>query len=126
MVSALNFVRLIPVIISLLLLAAHYYRAGFIPLVVVAGAGVLILFIRRPWAARIVQVLLIIAGIEWVRTAFKLVETRLAMGMPWMRLSFILGGAALLAFGSLFAFRTRAVRSRFKLDGRIRQQERSE
>ena len=111
-----NVIRLLPVIVSLLLLGAHYYRAGFIPLVAIMGTGVLILVIRQPWAARIVQVLLIIGGIEWVRTAFSLVMARQSMGMPWIRLSLILGGVALLAIGSLFIFRARAVQRRYKLD----------
>jgi hypothetical protein len=112
----MNCIRLLPVIISLLLLGAHYYRAGYIPLVAIMGAAVLILLIRQPWAARIVQALLVIGAIEWIRTAFGLVMTRQSMGMPWVRLSLILGGVALLAIGSIFIFRAGAVRRRYKLD----------
>ncbi|KPK01943.1 MAG: hypothetical protein AMK71_03930 [Nitrospira bacterium SG8_35_4] len=112
----MNFIRLLPVTVSLVLLGAHYYRAGFTPLVAIMGTGVLILLARQPWAARIVQVLLIIGGIEWVRTAFNLVMARQSMGTPWIRLSLILAGVALLAIGSLFIFRTGSVRRRYKLD----------
>lgn len=62
----MNFIRLLPVIVSLLLPGAHYYRAGFMPLVVAAGAGVLVLLIKQPWVVRIVQTLLTIGGVEWV------------------------------------------------------------
>jgi hypothetical protein len=110
-----NFIRLLPAIISLLLLGAHYYRAGIIPLVAIMGTGVLILLIRRAWAARIVQVLLLVGGIEWVRTVFGLVTMRQSMGMPWIRLALILGGVALLAIGSIFIFRAGSVRRRYKL-----------
>jgi len=111
-----NFIRLLPVIVSLLLLGAHYYRAGFIPLVASMGTGVLILLVRQPWAVRIVQVLLIVGAIEWTRTTFVLVMMRQSMGLPWMRLSLILGGVSLLAIGSLFVFRAGSVRRRYKLD----------
>jgi hypothetical protein len=112
----MNFIRLLPVILSLLLLGAHYYRAGFIPVVAIMGAGVLMLLIRRPWAARIVQILLCVGGIEWIRTTFGLVMMRQSMGMPWVRLALILGGVALLSFCSVFIFRAGSVRRRYKLD----------
>lgn len=112
----MNFLRLLPVIMSLLLLAAHYYRAGFVPLVAVTGAGVLILLVRRPWAVGIVRTLLIIGGIEWTRTTVELVRMRQSVAMPWLRLSLILGGVTVFTVAAMFVFRFAPLRRRYKID----------
>lgn len=112
----MNFLRLIPVILSIMLLGAHYYRAGFIPLVVIILASLFLLFIRQTWVVRVIQVELIIGGIEWFRTTFNLVMIRQSMNMPWIRLAVILGGVALLAFCSLLVFRSESLKKRYNLD----------
>jgi hypothetical protein len=108
-----NYVRLLPVILSLVLLGAHYYRAGFISLVIIFLASIFLLFIRTPWAVRIIKVELLIGGFEWLRTLFNLASVRIAMEMPWMRLVLILGGVALMTFASILVFRTRELKKRY-------------
>ena len=53
-------IRLLPVIVSFGILAAHFSRAGLLPLVIFSIAVPLLLFIRRAWVARSIQVLLLI------------------------------------------------------------------
>ena len=64
----MNFIKLLPVILSLLLLGAHFYRAGMIVLVLLAIVIIFMLLIRKPWVVRLVQFVLVIGGLEWVRT----------------------------------------------------------
>jgi len=96
-----------------MLLGAHYYRAGYIPLVIIFAASIFLLFLRRPWAVRIVKIELLIGGFEWLRTLFNLASVRNSMEMPWIRLVMILGGVALMTFASILVFRSRELRKRY-------------
>ena len=60
--------RLAPAIISGLLIAAHFLHAGSRPLALLGIAFPLLLLAKRPWAVRIVHVLLLLCAVEWLRT----------------------------------------------------------
>ncbi len=109
------FIRLLPVILSLLLLGAHFFRSGHTVLVLVSVTILLIMLIRKSWVARLVQAVLVIGGVEWIRTLFVLLKMRQAAGEPWERLSLILGGVALFTVCSALVFRFRSLRERYKL-----------
>jgi len=111
----MNFVRLIPVILSFLLLSAHFYRAGLFPLVILALVFMFFLFIRGKWVARLSQVFLVIGALEWVRTLLGLVEMRQAMSMPWIRLAVILGLVALFTGLSALVFQSRSLKERYAI-----------
>src|SRR5512139_2992004 len=100
----MNFIRLLPVILSILLLGAHFFRAGNVAFVLCAVVTLLMMMIRKPWVARLVQLVLVIGGIEWIRTAVILAKMRQAAGAPWMRLVLILGAVAALTICSSFIF----------------------
>jgi hypothetical protein len=107
--------RLFPAALALLVLGAHFLRAGHLALVAAALALVALLFVRRPWAARAVQGALVLGAVEWLRTLALLAEERRAAGAPYLRMTLILAGIALATALSLLAFRSRAVRERFRL-----------
>ena len=96
---------LIPVLLSHVLLAAHFLRAGHWPLVIASLALPLLLVARRPWAARLVQVAQVLGALEWAHTLFSLVRLRMAIQEPWTRMALILGAVALLTLASAAAFR---------------------
>ncbi|RJR19805.1 MAG: hypothetical protein C4581_04355 [Nitrospiraceae bacterium] len=112
----MNFIKLLPVIISLLFMAAHFYRAGLIPVVVIIMFAPFLLFVPHRLIVRIIQALLAISSIEWLITISRLVSMRQEMGMPWIRLALILGVVAIITFGSIFVFRLKSLRIRYKLD----------
>lgn len=94
-------------------LAAHFYRASaWLPLI---GCVVLALLLplRRAWVPRLVQWCLIAGSGEWLWTAFMLVQQRMALGQPWLRLVFILGLVALLTAASALVFRSAPLRARY-------------
>jgi prepilin signal peptidase PulO-like enzyme (type II secretory pathway) len=109
----MNFAKLIPVIISLLLLGAHFYRGKLLPLAILVLIFLFFLFIKERWVARLSQVILVIGALEWVRTLLKLVEIRQNMGMPWTRLALILGGVALFTGLSALVFQSRSLKERY-------------
>lgn len=109
---------LVPVILSSLLLAAHFFRAGNLAGVALCFVGLGLLFVRRPWAARAVQIGLVIAAAEWVRALVVFSAARRAMGEPWLRLVAILGGVALFTLASALVFLGAALRRRYGLRGK--------
>ena len=102
--------RLIPVILSAILLAAHFSYAGPSGLVLVALGFPLLLLIRKPWAARAVQLALVLGGVEWLRAAWGYVSQRMELGEPWIRLVVILGVVALFTWASALVFRSPRLR----------------
>jgi ABC-type methionine transport system permease subunit len=113
--TALNAVRLLPVAIVLAILAAHFYRAqAWVPFGVTVGLAPL-LFVRAPWAARVLQAALALGALEWLRTAAALVALRQSMGQPWTRLALILGAVALATAACALIFQWRPVRERFRV-----------
>jgi len=100
--------KLLPAIVSMLLLGAHFYRAGHLLL---AGGALLslgLLGIRRPQAIWLMQGLLAAGSVEWLATALRLVAERQSQGLPWLRLAIILGVVALCTLLSTLPLRTTA------------------
>ena len=109
----MNFFRLLPVILSFLLLGAHFLRAGLIPATVLCVAILFLLFLRKPWVPRLFQVLLVLGAIEWLRSLYMFAQMRIAWGEPWTRLAIILGTVALFTALSGLVFRNKKLAARY-------------
>lgn len=109
----MSFLALIPVFLSFLILAAHFLRAGMVPLVIFCLAAPLLLIVRRAWAARTIQVLLILGALEWLRIIPGLVEIFDAIGKPYTRMVIILSSVALFTVASVAVFRLPPLRRRY-------------
>jgi hypothetical protein len=107
--------QLLPVLLSTLLIAAHFLRYGNLLLALLCLAVPLLLLVRRPPAVWLVQLALFLAALEWIRTTAVLVAQRSHMGLPWVRLSAILGAVAVFTLGSLFVFLSKTLRTRYNL-----------
>jgi hypothetical protein len=102
--------------VALLLLGAHFARAQWWVLATACVILVGLLLVRRPWVARIVQVALFLGAIEWARTLAALVNARMSLGQPHLRLSLILGAVAVLTVASALVFRQQCVRRWFRIE----------
>ncbi len=111
----MNVIKLLPVIFSFLLLAAHFLRAGLIPFVAIALLLPFLLFIRRIWIARFIQLTLLIGALEWLRTLFVLINIRQEAGQPWTRLAVIIGIVAAVTGFSALIFQCKSLKTRYKL-----------
>jgi hypothetical protein len=109
----MNFLRLLPVFISFLLMAAHFLRAGQMVFAVVLLSLLLLLLLRKAWVPRVMTLVLILAAVEWLYTIFNVAQMRISLGMPWMRMAIILGVVALFTALSSLVFRSEALRARF-------------
>lgn len=113
----MTFLALLPVALSVLVLAAHFFRAGQ-PVLFAATLGLLALTaVRRPWAARALQAVLVLGAFEWLRTMARFVSERQDQGRPFLRLGAILTAVALVSALSALLFRTKALRARYGLSG---------
>jgi hypothetical protein len=110
--------QLTPVVLSLLLLAAHFLRSGRVELVGVVLLLLALLILRRPWVARTIQVTLALGAAEWIRTLIVLASTRSQIGEPATRMSIIIGSVAALTGLSALLFQSRTMCSRYRLGRR--------
>lgn len=102
--------------LALLLLAAHFFRAGLVPLAGLSAALVVLLFVRVPWAARILQVALAVGTLEWLRTAWVFAAARAAADQPYARLLVIIGTVAALTALAAWMVGSRTGRRHFRID----------
>ena len=107
-------VFLILVVLCLLVLGAHFLRYGNAVGVAFSLAPITLLFVQKPWAARVVQAVLILGAIEWALTFYELVQMRLALGMPAMRMAVILAAVIFVTAASGLLFETRTMKQVFK------------
>lgn len=91
----INALRVTPLVISALLLGAHAFRAGNLPLAIVLAGSPLLLLARRAWITMALQAGLFVGAAEWVRTALQIAVVREMMGQPATRMLVILGAVAL-------------------------------
>ena len=111
----MNFLRLLPVFISFLVLAAHFLRAGQTAIVYALLVLLLLLFIRKSWVPWVIQLTLLLGAAEWVRTLISVAQVRIELGEPWTRMAIILGAVAMFTLLSGLVFRGRALRIRYNV-----------
>lgn len=106
----------IPIVLSLVVLGAHFMRYGNQVGVVVAALMIAVLFVRQAWAARLVQVVLIIGALEWLRTLYSLMQVRVALDQPYERMVLILGAVAVVTFCSALLFQSKSLQEVYGLE----------
>ncbi|MGB5622387.1 MAG: hypothetical protein WBN65_07835 [Gammaproteobacteria bacterium] len=99
----------VPIILSLLLLCAHFFRSGDMLLLAAVAALVPALAIRKAWLARTVQFALVFGVFEWLRTGMILAAERVHAGVPYQRMLWILGAVAAVTLISALLFQTRTL-----------------
>lgn len=107
---------MLPVFISLLLIAAHLQRAGYSALAVGCLAVSGLLYFTHPFSVRAIQLILMLAVVEWSRTLLYLVNLRIEAGMDWGRLALILGVVTIFTACSLLVFKSTGIRRKYGLD----------
>ena len=108
--------QLLPVVLSLLVLGAHFLRAGNMVLLLCVLVVLALLFVRRPWAARVVQITLLLGTSEWCRTLVTLAAMRMQAGEPVRRLVLILGAVASVSLLAAWLMQVGALRRVYRLE----------
>lgn len=108
----------VPIVLSLLLLGAHFLRFDFNIGVIGIAVLIVLLFLRTPWVARLAQITLLAGAVEWAYTLYQFAQLRAAEGEPYTRLAVILGAVILVAVGSALLFQTQTMKAIYGLDKR--------
>ena len=112
----MNFARLLPVILSFLLLAAHFFRAGQTVLAVIPLLLFVPLVFRQTWVPWLMRVVLWLGALEWVRTLYEVAQLRIEYGQPWHRMAVILGVVAAFTALSSLVFGSKGLRQRYSAE----------
>ena len=81
---------LAPAVLSALVLGAHFLRRGQLVACALCLGATALVFVRRPWAPRVLQGFLALGVLEWARTLVALLAERRASGEPAGRLVVII------------------------------------
>jgi hypothetical protein len=111
--NIMNFIRLISVFLSFLLISAHFQRAGYSIAAIMCLLAPGLLYFTRPWSVRVLQILLGLVSLEWLRTLVYLVQLRQDLGLPWVRLAIILTFVALFTAASALVFRHKEIQKKY-------------
>ena len=103
-----------PVVLSSLVLGAHFLRGGHLFAVAFCLALPGLLLLRRPWVPPVVTGALLGGAALWATTAVRIGQVRVAHGEPWLRMALILGGVALFTAASAAAPWAPRLRARFR------------
>lgn len=106
---------LLPVVLSLAVLGAHFLRYGSSIGVLAALLLIALLFLRRPWVARVMQVVLVLGMLEWLRTMYELGHMRALQGQPYGRMLVILGIVAAVTLCSALLFQSKTLKTMYGL-----------
>jgi hypothetical protein len=108
--------RLLPAILSLVVLGAHFLRLGNLVVVALLIACIGLLWVRRPWAAYSVQTILAMGIVVWILTGYGIALIRIQNGEPWIRMAVILGAVAIMALYAILGFRHQRIKAWFRTD----------
>lgn len=107
------FFRILPVIISCLLLGAHFLRAMNVWLAVGYVLIPLLLLIKKRWSMIVVQLFTYIGAVIWVDTTIRIYQKRLLLGRPWVRAVVILGVVTMFTVFAGLILRTKKIREKY-------------
>ena len=83
------------IIITSLILSAHFLRDSNLLLTLVYILLPFVLMIKKRLALLLVQGMAYAGGIIWINTLIKIAQRRISYGEPWIRMAVILGAVAL-------------------------------
>lgn len=95
-------------------MAAHFLRSGSIVLIGLVLLSPAILLIRRMWALRMMQVLLVLWALEWLLTALAIAQRRMEAGEAWLRMALILGAVVALNLLAAWLLQRRRFQDRYR------------
>jgi len=106
--------RLIPAVLSLLLLGAHFLRANQLALTAICAIAIILLLIKRAWVIALQQIILFIGSGIWISVTYQIWVQRGLLGEPRLRMALILGGVAVFTLISALILQSPVVQKRFQ------------
>lgn len=103
--------RLLPVVISYWLLAAHFFRHSVFDVALLLVCLPLLLKMRSAWISVVMGAGLLLNAAIWCLVTYDMLSVRLVMGESWGRLLFIMGGVICFTLLSAVVFQSDKVRA---------------
>ena len=103
-------IRLLPVVLSCWVFAAHFLRVGaMVPfaLLVLCPSVLVIRHRATPW---VMSGLLMVIALGWLLITYDMVTMRMMMGADWMRMAAIMTGVVCFTLASTCCFQTQSAR----------------
>jgi len=105
---------IIPAVFSSLVLAAHFFRWGNLPgVLVVLVLTVLALAARREWSLKLWQGMLFASPLLWAFLAYRTAMDRMLEGRPYLRACMIFAAVAVFSVWSAWLLSKPKARERF-------------
>ncbi|OMH40113.1 hypothetical protein [Desulfurobacterium indicum] len=92
------------VFLSLLLISAHFLRAGILPLSVGYIAVFSLWFFEHPIGKKIIQIALLSGIAVYIYTTYLIIKERINLGLPYTKTALIMTGVIGFITLSLFIF----------------------
>ncbi|TDI31623.1 MAG: hypothetical protein E2P03_07695 [Acidobacteria bacterium] len=109
----MNFLRLLPVLLSCLLLGVNFLFRGNTVMTMVCLAFPLLLLLRRSWVPPLIQLGMFLGSMVWVQTLLFQASARQARGAPVIRDVAIMAGMTLFTGVAALVFMLPALRQRY-------------
>ncbi len=106
-------ITILPIVISALLSAAHFYRSGSLVFTILCILLPFLLMSKDQWVPKIITAFLLLTAGEWIRTLFVFIEHYQAVGVSWARMAIILGTVASFTASSALVFKTSTMKKRY-------------
>jgi len=110
----MRILAVVPVAVSGLLAAAHFYRSGFLLAAAFCMLLPWLMLVRHRFVPRLLTLFLLLCGLEWLRTLYVLTGRYQEAGLSATRLTVILVTVSLITILSPLVFRIDAMRRRYK------------
>jgi hypothetical protein len=108
-----TFFLVLPTILALLTLGGHFLRYGLYPVTILLVGLLPLLMIDRRWVARLMQVVLLIAAVEWIGVLKDVTREKVMEGRSPVKSVFILGGTAAFTLLAAGLYQTPRLRRRY-------------
>ena len=105
--------RIILLILTYLLLGAHFLREGEMILALSCLFIPFLLFIKRKWSIKVIQIFTYGGVLVWIKTLFVLINSRMDMGQPWIRMTIILFAVMLFTLISGFLLNSKVIKDKY-------------
>lgn len=92
----MKFFKIILTVLNFVVLAAHFFRGGHVLFAVVSIGLPFFLLLQNETTQKILRIASYITAGFWLETMLALVEKRVELGQPWIRMACILSFVALL------------------------------
>jgi hypothetical protein len=100
-------------VIAALLLGAHFFRAGNLPVAALCLGSPLLFLYRRRWILIALQIMAYCGTGIWIVTAVRLAQARDLSGRPWTLAALILGAVALCTLLAGLLLNAGAMKARY-------------